>query len=220
MIYIGKLRKILYFFFVFVICSQSFCIADTIATHHFTTISNGTVDIVISGNLSSGIYGQDGSLVSNLNMNFKITSNETIGDMQLKAYVLNDGGSKESAIQGSSATKVSSADFYMVFGNNSSGSFPAHSAISNCKNTATRSSLLNANAIAYSATATIDNNGTLTYIDQPDTSYYQVSIGQQETNLNLSFKPLAVSGTYDALSAYDDEGSYNVEICIENIPSI
>lgn len=220
MLYLKNLRKILYFFFVFVIYSQSFCIADTIATHHFTTISNGTVDIVISGNLNSGIYGQDGSLVSNLNMNFKITSNETIGNLQLKAYILNDGGSKESAIQGTSASGVQNVNFDLVFGNNTSDSHPSHSAIVNCKDSMICCPECNPNAIAYNASATIDNSGVFAYVEQADASYYKVSIGQEETNINLSFQSAAVVGTYDAASALDEEGSYDVEICIENIPSI
>jgi len=147
-----------------------------------------------------------------LNIDFNITTNEDIKDINLNAYVLDSKGTKHSAFGDTSPGISSNQKMGLTFANNVHP--PDANSIDNC-NGASCSSTDNPNAISYPGTININNKGTLEYNSG---GYYVVQVNSGTTDLPLSLATTPKSGTYDFDTAQDESDTYQVEIYLDNLP--
>lgn len=180
--------------------------ADTTGVINFLTYVIGSITFDVTGTLTTSIDASSGALGTGLNINYQMTSNNAVNNLQLKAVVLNSTGAKVNGFYSIGGTSM-----FLVLGNTSAP--PTAAAISNCQQ-ASSTSTLNPNAIAYSGTITIDNSGTISYNAG---GYYNFGIRRNTTNLNMSIITTPKPGTFDSTTALDEPGPYTVEIYIDNI---
>lgn len=195
---------------------------DYVATQTFTTQANDTIEIQTSGNTSATIDGTAGNLSNDLHINFQITSNVAIGDLKVRALVDTYTVGAVGAFKSSATSNGSSLPVILVLGNTNSGYLPCHSCVKDAQGIPTpcveTGLYTNANAIAYTGTINTDNNGVLTYVDDPTESYFTANIGTNVTNINLNMGTASRAGTYDINTAYDILGSYQAIVYLDNIP--
>jgi len=186
--------------------------ADTSVTNTFVVDFDTTVSIVISGNLMTTIDATSGALDSGLNINYKITTNQSLTDIRLKALVVDELNVKHNAFY-STGGGSGSQNMYLVLASDEHK--PPASSVEDClKGTST--ALNNPDAIAYPGTITINNNGLISYNSE---GYYSCEIGENITDLNMSITTSPKAGTYDSSTAMDEPDPYKVEIYLDNIPS-
>lgn len=205
------MKKIVLFFLFFSILPAK---ADDIATNYFQIDAATTAQISISGNLFTTIDPLTGILSSALNINFAIATNQALSDIRLKALVKDSSSISTNAFYYSGATSTSSSSFYLTFVNTDVP--PASTSIANCKS-AISTSINNPNAIAYPGTVTISNGGTISY--NSTNGYFSCQVPAiNTTNISLSVTATPKVGTFDAITALDEAGTYKVEIYLDNLP--
>lgn len=188
--------------------------ADYIATHTFVVDAENTITVVVSGTLDATLDGTTGSLSTPLNINFNIATNNDIGDIRLKAFVVDSTSTKNSAFYCTGSGAVTTQPVHLVLGDYVHP--PALSSINDCKQ-ASSDPLNNSNAIAYPGTVSINNTGTVSYNNTD--GYFDVNVISGTTDLNLTLSTTPKAGTYDVDSATDQADDYKVEIYLDNIPS-
>ena len=186
--------------------------ADYITTNTFVVNIQNTVAVANSGNLNSGINPFTGEMSTPINIDFNITTNEDIKDINLNAYVLDSTGTKHSAFCDTSPGISSNQKMCLTFAN--SVHLPEASSINNCHGTSC-SSIENPNAISYPGIININNNGTLEYNSG---GHYVAQVNSGVTDLRISVATTPKSGTYDFNTAQDISDTYQVEIYLDNLP--
>ena len=187
--------------------------ADYITTNYFEIDNDTTVEIVISGNLTSNINAETGVLSSGLSINFNITTNEALTDIRLKATTKDDTATDICAFSCTGSSATSSQSMHLVFA--SEDHPPTALSIADCK-CASSTPENNPDSIAYPGTVSIDGTGLVCF---DSNGYFTCEIPTGETNLNMSINTTPKSGTYDAQTSLDEPDVYKVEIYLDNIPS-
>lgn len=202
-------------FFIFIICFSHplCCQADYIATNTFEIDVDTTANVIISGNLTATLNGQTGVLGSSINVNYAITTNLAMSDIRLKALVKDANSADQCAFYCTGTSSTANESMYLVFG--STDNLPTYDSICNCRQ-ATSSASDNPDAIAYPATLTIDNGGTVSY---QSAGYFSCAVPTGSTNINLAVSTTPKSGTYDAVTSLDGSDLFKVEVYLDNIPS-
>lgn len=201
------MKKIKVLILLILFCNFLPAFADTTATSTIATYVIGTITFDVKGVLTTTIDGTSGTLGNSLNINYAMTTNTNTNSLRLHAVVLNSSGSKINSIY-----SLGVPSLYLVFGNTDFP--PTTAAISNCQQ-ATSTATLNANAIAFPGTVTIDNGGNLSY---SASGYYSFNIKKNTSNLNLTISTTPKTGTFDSATSLDEVGPYKVELYIDNIP--
>lgn len=190
--------------------------ADYIATQTFVIDANSTISVNMSGNLSSAINADKGTLANGLNINFSFLSNTNYNNATLKAFVVDSSNVKHSAFSGIDHGYTQSENVYIEMTNDTSR--PTPDAVIDCKST-TSSYLNNANVIAYPGTVTIDGNGKLRYRNNGDSDFLELQfVANETTNVSLSLSTDPKPGTFDVETSLDEPGPYLVEIYVDNLP--
>lgn len=189
--------------------------ADFTATQTFVVDAQNTITIVASGNLASSLDGFTGELQSPLHINFNITSNADLSDIQLKAFVTDSANVKSSGFYCADTSVGTSQSMYLLF-IDSDDEITAE-AIDDCKKAAS-TPINNPNVIAYPGTISINNTGTLQYVPNGGTGYFSSQIKSGTTDLNMVLGTTPKPGTYDFNVANDEPDAYIVEIYLDNIP--
>jgi len=209
-----------FIFAVFLILTMSEANA---AIQTFTTQSYGTVLIDTIGGYQATIDTANGSLSNALNINFKITSNANISNLKVRALVNTHNVGQFGAFRSSGGSGIS-LPAILALGNVSNGELPCNCCVENALGSldvpcVVTGLLSNANAIAYSGTITINNGGSLSYVNNAigEESYFTASIGNGDTDITLDVNPL-VGTSFQRIAATDMEGAYQAEIFIDNIP--
>lgn len=190
--------------------------ADLSATQTFVVDADNTITIVTTGNLTSSIDGFTGQMSTPLWINFNITTNEDVNDIRLKAMVVDSVSTKHSAFGCTETGTVTTENAYLIFGEENTSGITFES-IQNCKD-GTSTAELNPCTIAYPATITIDQNGTLQFMSNGSEGYFSANILTGTTNINMTLGTAIKPGTFDSDSAYDCADNYQVEIYLDNIP--
>lgn len=189
--------------------------ADDLATNIFIIDSVTTASVAISGTLTSTI-ASTGILSNALNINYNLSTNQSLNDVRLKALVTYGTSSQQtSAFYSTSSGSTTSASFYLVFGHDTNP--PTSASVANCKQ-ATSTSTSNPNAIAYPGTVTINNGGTLSYQANSGEGYFSCEVPTGTTAINMAMTTSPKSGTYDSVTALDEAGFYKVEVYLDNLP--
>src|SRR5574344_1419207 len=186
--------------------------ADTSTTQTFIVDASTSIQVTESGDLTSSINSTTGNLNSALNINFNIVSNSNLSNIQMKAFVTDSSGNLDNAFYCTSTSASTSIPTCLILAN--TNVTPTQSAISNCECSASTTTE-NVNAIAYSGTVSIDNNGSLIY--NTDGGYFNATINSGTSNLNLVINTTVKSGTFDTTNIEDENGSYKAEIYLDNI---
>ena len=189
--------------------------ADYITTNTFVVDVSNTVTIVTSGNLTSTIDPFTGQMSTPLHINFNITSNEDLSNINLKAYVTDSTSVKSSGFYCTDTSEVTSQSMYLVF--TDSDDEVATASINDCKQAAS-TPMSNPNVIAYPGTVSINNDGTIQYNQNGGDGYFSSQIKTGTTDLNMTISTTPKPGTYDFNTAEDESDTYQVEIYLDNIP--
>ena len=189
--------------------------ADFTATQTFVVNAQNTITIVASGNLASSIDGFTGELQSPLHINFNITSNADLSDIQLKAFITDYSNAKNSGFYCADTSAATSQSMYLLF-LDSVDEIPAGS-IDDCKK-AVSTAINNPNVIAYPGTISINNTSTIQYVPNGGLGYFSSQIKSGTTDLSMVLSTTPKPGTYDFNVANDEPDSYTVEIYLDNIP--
>lgn len=208
-----KLFKFLLICILFIVNKAQ---ADTVAVNNLLIEVTPTVSVDISGNFTTNIDPDSGNLGSNLNINFLVSSNESINNIQLKAIVNDLNNTAQSAFASNQTGISNQSQYYMVFANSTYP--PSASSINDCK-LSNSNSINNEEAIAYMGSLNIDNSGTIEYqIDGSNQSFYNCSINEGNTNISLNISPTPKPGTYDSQTALDGNNTFEVLVYLDNIP--
>lgn len=190
--------------------------ADSIATQEFTIDSDKTLEVTTSGTLHSNIAGFTGVMDTALNINFNMITNEAISNINFKAEITDMNSNTHSAFYCTDTSQATSQSMYLVFSEENSNEVTT-AGIADCKNTSSAIAN-NPCLIAYSGVVSINNAGTVQYVDNTGEGYFNVNVPAGTTNLNMTLSTSPKVGTYDAYSANDPSGNYVVTIYLDNIP--
>ena len=192
--------------------------ADYIATQTFEIDVDTTMTVVISGNQNTAINGLTGTLGSPLDINFNISTNQDISGIKVKTFVQNASLTKSCAcVCNTPGLAVeTSIPFQIMLGNDTH--MPTVGAVDNCEDEAP-TSMLNGNVIAYPATISINNGGTLQFQDLGDESFFSTEVKTGTTDINLALSGSPCTGTYDVVTGQDEADNYVLEVFLDNIPS-
>lgn len=200
-------------FLIFITCPAK---ADYITTQTFVINAAASIIVNISGNLTSGISAEDGTLGNSLSINFNVLSNTAYNNATLRAFVVDSANVKHSAFSGTDHGYVQSESVFVTMANTDDK--PNATSINSCKSDASLSTD-NPNTITYSGTVTIDGNGKLRYRNSTDNDYVELRfVANQSTNLALTLNRAPKAGTFDAETSLDEPGPYQVEIYMDNLP--
>jgi len=186
--------------------------ADYITTNTFVVNVQNTVAVTTSGNLNSSIDAFSGEMTTPLNIDFNITTNEDIKNINLNAYVLDSTNTKHSAFCCTEPGVSSTQKMCLTLGNNTH--LPSACSINSC-NKMCPTPIENSNTISYPGNININNKGTLEYNSG---GYYVAQINSGITDLTISLATTPKSGTYDFNTAQDESDTYQVEIYLDNLP--
>lgn len=208
--------KLFKFLLIFIFFIANKAQADTVAINNLLVEVTPTVSVDISGNFTTNIDPDSGNLGANLSINFLVSSNESINNIQLKAMVNDSNSTAHSAFVSNQNGVSNQSQYYMVFANNAYP--PSASAINDCK-LSNSNSLNNEEAIAYSGSLNIDNSGTVEYkTDETNQTFYNCSVNEGNTNISLNISPTPKVGTYDSQTALDGNNTFEVLVYLDNIP--
>jgi hypothetical protein len=191
--------------------------ADYIATHNFEIDVDTTMTVVVSGTMNTNITGANGTMGTPLNINFNIATNQDVNGITLKAMVTDSTESKLCACCGCETSgPASSLTTTYILANDTHK--PMAGCVENCK-TGSCTSMENENTIAYPATITINNEGTVQKVVDAERCYFSADVKSGVTDLNLTLSPTPKVGTYDIATAQDEPDNYVLEVFLDNIPS-
>ncbi len=208
--------KFLKFLLLFLFFISNKAYADIVALNNLLIEVTPTVSVDIQGNYSTNINPDNGTLGSNLTINFLVSSNEDLNNIRLKAIVNDSNNTSISAISSQQSSIGSNASCYVVLANNTYP--PTAASIADCK-APNSTPQINEEAIAYLGTLNIDNQGTLEYqLDESNQGYYNCTILNGNTNISLNIGTTPKPGTYDSQTALDGDNTFEVMVYLDNIP--
>lgn len=195
---------------------------DVIATQIFTTEANDTIEVVQSGHTSATINGMTGALGNSLSVRFAVTSNVAISNLKIRALVETYNVGSVGGFRSSATSNGNNLPVTLVLGNTNTSYQPCNCCVHDAMGIPTpcvaTGLYTNTNAIAYTGDITIDNGGTLSYVDDSVESYFLANLNTDTTNIDIDLGVTARSGTYDINEAWDTLGTYVTTIYLDNIP--